>query len=86
MDNLLAPKTDAGAGKVVRMVVSPAAKKDAILELKRMNISSSTLFPDLIGFSESLSDWFVLPLNFRESDLKMAIDGRFPNDPGFEEE
>ena len=85
MDNLLAPEADSGAGKVVRILVSAEAKNDAIEELRRMNISSATLFPDLIGFAESLGDWFVLPINFRESDLRMAIEGRFPNDASFED-
>jgi hypothetical protein len=40
-----------------------------------MNISSASLFPDLAGFAESLSDWFLLPFKYNDDELKAGLKG-----------
>jgi hypothetical protein len=80
MDNLFSHQPTADKQRVVRVVVSASLKTRAVRELRRMNISSATLFPDLGGFASSLGDWFHLPLNFLPSDLETAIEGHVPGD------
>lgn len=78
MQNLLTPSAIGARDQVIRMVISPEAKTEAIRELRRMNVTSATLFPDLSGFAESLTDWFHLDFGFTEKDLRAAIAGRTP--------
>lgn len=73
MDNLSAMTTKAAKDQVVRIPVAASIKPEAIQELRRMNITSATLFPDLGGFAESLGDWFALNLPFNEKDLLKAL-------------
>lgn len=55
----------------------PTSKKEILENLSRMNIDSSTLFPDFIGFCESLGDLFYLRIgsDFKdiENNLKSTI-------------
>jgi hypothetical protein len=80
MDNLLANGRGEDKNDIVRIPLSFSLKTEAIRRLWRMNINSATLFPDLVGFAEYLSDWFHLPLDFNKRDLTDAIEGRFPGD------
>jgi hypothetical protein len=80
MHNLLANGKKEDKNDIVRIPLSFSLKTEAIRRLWRMNINSATLFPDLTGFAEYLSDWFHLPLDFNESDLTAAIEGRFPGE------
>lgn len=73
MQNLFSSSKPADPCRVVRIPVAASLKRDAISELRRMNIISATLFPDLGGFAESLADWFVLELPFNEKDLLQAL-------------
>jgi hypothetical protein len=47
---------------IVKFVFPPAVRNEFITELRRMNISKATLFPDLSGLAESLSDRFEIAL------------------------
>lgn len=80
MDNLLVDGKPGDKDKVIRIPLSSLMKREVIKHLRRMNINSATLFPDLAGFAEYLSDWFYLPLTFNDGDLIDAIEGRFPSD------
>lgn len=80
MKNLLPDRTRKSPEHVLRIVLDPAMKTDAIRDLRRMNVTAATLFPDLGGFAQSLKDWFHLPLNFDTKGLMMALNGRFPGD------
>lgn len=80
MDNLLPPHTPRSREQVVRLVLDPGMKTEAIRDLRRMNVTAATLYPDLGGFAVSLKDWFHLPLNFDPKDLAMALDGGRPGD------
>jgi len=48
---------------VFKIVIPHSARNRALTELKYMNISSTTLFPDLGGFANSLNDRFELLFN-----------------------
>jgi hypothetical protein len=80
MKNLINGRYSAKRDRILRILVSPDAKREAITDLRRMNITSATLFPDLSGFAQSLSDWFLLPFKFRDEDLLLAIRGVYPKD------
>jgi len=80
MKNLLSGRVRASREAVVRVILPGSVKERAVRDLRRMNVTYATLFPDLSGFAMSLADWFHLPLNFRAKDLVAAIDGRFPGD------
>lgn len=73
MDNMSVMAKKAAKDHVVRIPVAATIKPEAIQELRRMNITSATLFPDLGGFAESLGDWFALNLPFNEKDLLKAL-------------
>ncbi len=45
---------------IVKFIIPHEARNKALRELKHMNISKATLFPDLGGFAESLNDRFEL--------------------------
>lgn len=47
------------------------AKKEAFGKLKRMNISTETLFPDLAGFCKSLGDYFYTGIDCKEKEKKL---------------
>ena len=47
-------------GSIVKFVIPHSERNKALTELKHMNISNATLFPDLGGFAESLNDRFEL--------------------------
>ena len=78
MDNLLSPSINEDNSGVLRIVVHSDAKKDALENLHKMNVTLATLFPDLGGFAESLSDWFHLDFKLIKKDLIAAIEGKFP--------
>lgn len=80
MKNLLSSGAERNPDQVVRIILDPSMKAEAIRDLRRMNVSAATLYPDLGGFAQSLRDWFQLPLNFDPKDLTMALDGRVPGD------
>lgn len=80
MENLVPTGTRRNREQVVRITLDPVMKTDAIRDLRRMNVTAATLFPDLGGFAMSLKDWFHLPLNFDSKDLVMALNGRVPGD------
>lgn len=80
MENLLSSGAERNPDQVVRIILDPSMKAEAIRDLRRMNVSAATLYPDLGGFAQSLRDWFQLPLNFDPKDLTMALDGRVPGD------
>ena len=80
MANLIPEGTQRSRDQVVRILLDPAMKTEAIRDLRRMNVTAATLYPDLAGFAISLKDWFHLPLNFDPRDLEMALDGRLPGD------
>lgn len=48
---------------IVKFVIPHSARNKALTELKHMNISRATLFPDLGGLAESLNDRFELQFN-----------------------
>jgi hypothetical protein len=48
------------AGSIVQFVIPHSERNKALTELKHMNISNATLFPDLGGFAGSLNDRFEL--------------------------
>ncbi|MGA1871863.1 MAG: FRG domain-containing protein [bacterium] len=73
MENLIPNPTNSHEKNVIRIPIMSSIKPQAIQELRRMNISSATLFPDLGGFAESLSDWFTLDLPFNDKDLLKAL-------------
>ena len=52
---------------VVKFVIPHSARNRALTELKHMNISRATLFPDLGGLAESLNDRFELL--FKDYDI-----------------
>jgi hypothetical protein len=60
---------------IIRIPIAYTVRAKAILELQRMNISSASLFPDLAGFAESLSDWFLLPFKYNDDELKAGLKG-----------
>jgi hypothetical protein len=80
MSNLLPRPLPKKRDRVVRIVLAPEVKTEAIRDLRRMNVTAATLYPDLGGFAQSLKDWFHLPLYFDPKDLAMALDGHFPGD------
>lgn len=80
MINLISNFKNEDKNKIVRIPLTSSTKTEAIRHLWRMNINSATLFPDLAGFAEYLSDWFHLPLDFNDKDLTAAIRGRFPGE------
>ncbi|MBU4304749.1 MAG: FRG domain-containing protein [Candidatus Omnitrophica bacterium] len=43
---------------ILKIVVSSEARKEAIVDLNRMNINNATLFPGLEGYAKSLKDKF----------------------------
>jgi hypothetical protein len=45
---------------IVKFVIPHSARNEALTELKHMNISRATLFPDLGGLAESMNDRFEL--------------------------
>lgn len=75
MDNLLGESPEASESKVVRIIIKPSVRKKAIPHLRSMNISSATLFPDLIGFAQSLSDWFDIPFHYKDEVLDETLKG-----------
>ncbi len=80
MKNLLPDKSRPDKERVVRVLIDYSLKTNGLRELRRMNVNAATLFPDLAGFALSLHDWFYLPLNFTEKDLRLVIEGHFPGD------
>ncbi len=80
MENLLPPGTKAAKDQVVRVLLNPTMKTEALRDLRRMNVTSVTLFPDLSGLAMSLGDWFHFPLHFTPRDLDLAIEGDWPVD------
>ena len=73
MANMSAMSKTAAKDQVVRIPVAATIKPVAIQELRRMNITSATLFPGLGEFAESLGDWLALNLPFNEKDLLKAL-------------
>lgn len=67
MENLLnmARIVNPSAGEygegIIRIPIASDMKPILIRELHQMNINSATLFPDLSGFAESLTQWFYMP-------------------------
>jgi FRG domain len=49
---------DSPQKRIVKFVIPHSARNEALTELKHMNISRATLFPDLGGLAESLNDHF----------------------------
>ena len=80
MDNLIHSSLGGREYRIVRFLIDNTAKSEILSYLRRMNISSATLFPDLIGLAESLSDWFYLPMHFVEDDLRLALNGECLDD------
>lgn len=73
MENLISDQANSHEKNILRIPIMASIKPKAIQELRRMNISLATLFPDLGGFAESLSDWFALDLPFNDKDLLKAL-------------
>jgi len=48
------------AGSIVQFLIPHKERNKVLTELKHMNISNATLFPDLDGFAKSLNDRFEL--------------------------
>jgi hypothetical protein len=46
--------------RLVKLVISPEVRRDALRELHRMNINQATLFPGLDGFGRSLRTNFTI--------------------------
>lgn len=57
---------------VHKLLLPDSIRIKAIQDLRRMNISSATLFPELEGFCRSLRDHFYLDYNIRDDDIKAA--------------
>ncbi|MBN1545262.1 MAG: hypothetical protein JW902_01230 [Syntrophaceae bacterium] len=57
-------------GSIVKFIIPLEERNNVLTELKHMNISSATLFPDLGGFAESLNDRFELL--FQDYDIPLA--------------
>lgn len=79
MDNLISD-SEGMDENIVKIPLSTSIKSDVIKHLWYMNMNSATLFPDLAGFADYLSDMFYLPLDFIQKDLIDAIQGRFPSE------
>ena len=60
MRTFVNPSSKKYGKEIIRIPIASSIKTYLIRELHQMNISAATLFPDLIGFSESLGDWFHL--------------------------
>lgn len=61
---------------IVKFVIPHSARNEALTELKHMNISRATLFPDLGGLAESLNDHFELlwkDYDLSEEALKRVV-------------
>jgi hypothetical protein len=54
MDNLLALRGNDDRGNLIKIEIPKALRREAIEQLFAMNISRTSLFPGLDGFSESL--------------------------------
>jgi len=67
---------------IIRIPIASDIKPTLIQELHPMNISSATLFPDLIGFAESLTQWFYLPNTIMppNDELDDALRNVFPDE------
>ena len=79
MENLISGDALGERKKVIRIPIEGTVKTDVIRYLRRMNINSATLYPDLQGFAEYLSDWFYLPMAFLDEDLREALMGQCPD-------
>ena len=44
------------SGNIVKIIVSPKARKEAIIDLNKMNINNATLFPGLGGYARSIKN------------------------------
>ncbi|KQC10062.1 MAG: hypothetical protein APR62_12760 [Smithella sp. SDB] len=61
---------------IVKFVIPHSARNDALTELKHMNITKASLFPDLGGLAESLNDRFELlfkDYNIETATLKKVV-------------
>lgn len=76
MNNLLGESPKASKSNVVRIIIEPSVRKEAMPQLRSMNITSATLFPDLIGFAQSLSDWFDIPFLYEDEVLDETLEGK----------
>ena len=75
MNNLLGESPETSESNIVRIVIKPSMRKEAIPHLRSMNITSATLFPDLIGFAQSLCDWFDIPFHYEDEVLDETLKG-----------
>jgi len=80
MNNFVKPGTQENPKHIIRIPIVLSSKTEVIQELRRMNITSATLFPDLPGFAESLSDWFHLGIRLNEDELVETLMGKFPGE------
>ena len=76
MDNLVKRGTKENPKRIIRIPIELSAKSEFIQELRRMNITSATLFPDLSGFAESLNDWFHLKIKLYPKELDNVLRGK----------
>jgi hypothetical protein len=76
MDNLVKPGTKENPKQIIKIPIELSGKTDFIQELRRMNITSATLFPDLSGFAESLNDWFHLKIKLYRKELEDILRGK----------
>lgn len=75
MDNLVKPGTHKNRNAIIRIPIALSIKTEIMRELRKMNITSATLFPDLVGFAESLNDWFHLGFKLNKGELVDALKG-----------
>lgn len=62
---------------IFKLVLAPKMRVDAMKDLRSMNITSATLFPDLDGFAGSLKDLFDLQILYNLRDIMETIDSEF---------
>ena len=82
MAKIVNPSTGEYGEGIIRIPIASDIKTTLIRELHQMNINSATLFPDLTGFAESLSQWFHMPDTIipHDDELVDALRNEFPDE------